>query len=540
MVLEKMLSSVRNADVFLSKKPWLAFIFFIILVVFLRWSSFYQSVISWDESLYLLVAKAWSNGNPPYTTVWDNKPPGIYAIFLTAISILGHSVLSIRILACFFVATTCFFLYKIGGLIEHNGKGIGLLAGGFYAVATLNNGGIAANTEIFYSMFVVAAFYLFFSKFLDVRELSSSYYLKLLLIGFLLGIGFEIKYVVLFDFLALFLILIAVFILRIESSTKYRSILQASSLISLGFVLPFIIVSLYFWLIGHFDDYVYANFTANKLRTVGLEFSITPLVQAIAYQVQTNKFFWLSIPSAAIYLFIAKPKSLREKWVISGFIVWFFVIILGICAVFRGYLYIHYFLQLSPALCFITAYVLIRLIFFNLGREAQSEFRQYLILAALLIILLDNAGIFGTFKTNVRYAYFTHIKGIKHWQDTPALIAEYLKPNVKPNDYIYVVDNAPIVYFLVDAKIPTRYAFPPFLLIRPDLPNITGVNSLEELERILQKQPTYIIKPRTFQDLAQVDDNKNFINRLNQALEQSYRRETSIQEFDLYRLGTKS
>lgn len=532
-----MLLSFHRVNLLLNKKPWLVFIFFALLVVFLRWSSFYQSVISWDESLYLLVAEAWTEGNPPYTAIWDNKPPGIFAIFAIAIAALGHTVLSIRILACLFVATTCFFLYRIGILIEHNGQGVGLLAGVFYAVATLNNGGIAANTEIFYATFVAIAFYLFFSNCLSLQELPSNYYLKLLLIGFLLGMGFEIKYVVLFDFLALSLILLLAFISQIKSKVKYRLVFQALSLLTLGFILPFIITSAYFWAIGRFDDYVYANFTANKLRTVNLEFSLTPLLQAIVYQIQINKFFWLAIPSAIIYLFIAKPKSLVERWILAGCIIWFLVVLLGICAVFRGYLYVHYFLQLSPALCFITAYLLIRLIFAGVGREEQFAFRQYLILGVLLIVLLDNGGIFTTLRTNARYAYFTHVKGIKHWSDTPALIGEYLKPKVKPDDYIYVVDNAPIVYFLVDAKIPTRFAFPPFLLLRPDLPNITGVDSSEELERILQKQPTYIVKPRIFQDLAEIDANKIFIDKLNGALEQSYRKETSVQEFDLYKLA---
>ncbi|MDX2244486.1 MAG: glycosyltransferase family 39 protein [Leptolyngbyaceae cyanobacterium bins.302] len=516
-------------------------------MVCLRWSSFYQSVISWDESLYLLVAKAWSQGNPPYTTIWDNKPPGIYAIFLIAIAGLGHAVLSIRLLACLFVATTCFFLYKIGRLIEPNGTGIGLLAGSFYAVLTLSNGGLAANTEIFYPTFVTIAVYLFFVHLVNVQVLTSRNDLILLIIiGFLFGIGFEIKYVVLFDFLAFCLILLLSSIQKSELNYNYRQTLQKVFFLALGFVLPFVIVSTYFWLNGHLSDYVYANFTANKLRTVNLTFSFAPLVQAIAYQIQTYKFFWLSIPSAIAYLLMVKTQSQQERWIISGSILWFFMILLGICVVFRGYLYVHYFLQLSACLSLITAYLLVRLIFSVAKTTEQFELRQYLILAALLVALLDSTVVFSTLRANARYAYFTHIKGVKHWQDTPAMIAEYLNSKVKADDYIYVVDNAPIVYFLTNAKIPTRYAFPSFLLLRPDLPNIISVNALAELDRILQKQPLYIIKPNNYteldqaQDLAQTEDNKNFIRKLNQALNENYQKETSIQEFDLYRLKPQS
>lgn len=535
-----MLTDIRRANSFLDKKSCPVFVFFVCLVVFLRWSSFYQSVISWDESLYLLVAQAWSEGNPPYTTVWDNKPPGIYVIFLFAISVLGHSVLSIRISACLFVTITCFFLYKIGCLIEQNGKGIGLLAGTFYAVLTLGNGGLAANTEVFYAPFVAIAAYLFFSINSNVEALPSKYHLKLFVIGLLLGIGFEIKQVVSFDFLAFSLILIFRLFLQARSNTKYRLTAFALSILCLGFILPFIFTSIYFWTTGHFDDYIYANFTANKLRTVNLVFSFTPLREAIVYQIKINKFFWLSIPSAAIYLFITKSKPLQERWLVFSLVVWFLVILIGICSVFRGYLYVHYFQQLSPPLCIVTAYVLIRLVFSSSEREQQAKLRQYLILGILLMALLSDTAMFATLKLNAKYTYFTHVKRIKNWNDTPAMIAEYLKPRVNSDDYIYVAEYVPIVYFLVDAKIPTRYAFPSFLLAKPDLPNITSVAPLEELDRILQKKPVYIIKPQSFGDSAQFQENKNFIDKLNQELNKNYQKETSINEFDLYKLSPKS
>jgi hypothetical protein len=71
---------------------WAIVIFFFILVVLLRFSSFFQSILSWDESLYLLVAEKLLDGYPLYKEIWDNKPPGIYFVFLLALILLGHSV----------------------------------------------------------------------------------------------------------------------------------------------------------------------------------------------------------------------------------------------------------------------------------------------------------------------------------------------------------------------------------------------------------------------------------------------------------------
>ena len=532
--------NIRKVYVLLNEKPWLILTLFTLLVILLRWSSFYQSVIDWDESLYILVAKAWSEGNPPYTTIWDNKPPGIYIIFLSALSLLGHSILSIRILACLFVAITCFFLYKTGSLIEHNGREIGLLSGSLYAIGTVSDGsnsGVASNTEIFFAPFVMIAFYLLFKNNFYFAEYLSKKHLNLFLIGLLLGIGFEIKYVVLFDFFALSLVLVFTFIRQSRLKIRYLLIFQSILLLFLGFVSPLIIVSLFFWLIGHFDNYIYAIFTANKLRTLDLEFSFLAPLKAIVGQIRIYPFFWFSILSVSIYLFIKKSISIREKWILSDFIVCFFTNLLGICIVFRGSFYHHYFLQLLPSLCLVTAYFLVILVPSSIKVE-KSRYRLYLILGVLLIFLTTTPYVFKALISNTKYVYFTHVKGIRYWNDTPALIAEYLKPKINPSDYIYVVDSIPVVYFLTDAKIPSRYAFPPFLLIQKDLPNITGVVPLEELNLILQKQPVYIIKRKIYTDISFVNDNKIFLNNLNQALDKSYHIETSINEFDLHRLNT--
>jgi len=61
-------------------KSWSILIFFIVLVCVLRISTFFQSVIDWDESVYLLMSKSILDGNLPYIQVWDHKPPDIIRV----------------------------------------------------------------------------------------------------------------------------------------------------------------------------------------------------------------------------------------------------------------------------------------------------------------------------------------------------------------------------------------------------------------------------------------------------------------------------
>ncbi len=539
--------NINKLNFLSNKKPWLVLVFFTLLVVVLRWSSFYRTVIDWDESLYLLVAKAWGDGNPPYTAVWDNKPPGIYLIFLAAITTLGHSVISIRILACIFIATTSFFLYKIGDLIEKNGNGIGLLAGLLYAIATLSNGGLAANTEIFFTTFVAIAIYIFFSNNFYNEEITDKKFATLFGIGLLLGIGFEIKYVVLFDFIALSLILISTLIFKVKSHKKYWLIVKTFSVLLLGFILPFIAFSLYFWAMGHFDEYFYANFTANKLRTIDIQFSFIEPFKAIYQKKRIDIVIWLSIPFLTIgYFLIVKRGNriistipIREQWLLSSLIFWLFSILMGIYIILRGTFYGHYFIQVLPILCFVVAYILINLLFGS--RESNRiTIKQYLLLGLLLAVLIGNRGTFKALEASAKYIYFRNIQGVEEWGDTAALIAKYLKNKVNSNDYIYIANQVPIVYFLTDTKIPTRYAFPPFLFIQSDLPNITGVEPHKELDRILQKRPIYIIKSKVYEDSNYVNSNKIFLNKLEQALSENYQFETAIDNLGLYRLKTRT
>ena len=84
----------------LKTNNWFVFFVFICITFFLRISSFFQSVINWDESLYLLMASSILDGHIPYSVVWDIKPPGIYVLFSLAQILFGHSISSIRIITC--------------------------------------------------------------------------------------------------------------------------------------------------------------------------------------------------------------------------------------------------------------------------------------------------------------------------------------------------------------------------------------------------------------------------------------------------------
>jgi hypothetical protein len=79
--------------------------------------------------------------------------------------------------------------------------------------------------------------------------------------------------------------------------------------------------------------------------------------------------------------------------------------------------------------------------------------------------------------------------------DTPRQIAADLRPALLPNDSIYVVGFQPLVYYLTQARIPTRFAFTG-LPNRGDYPGRDGcpwVPQDVEMQRILDQQPKFIV-----------------------------------------------
>lgn len=458
---------------------------FISLVIILRLSAFFQSVFDHDESLYLLVANSLLEGNAPYTNVWDNKPPGIYFVYALGLIIFGNNIISIRIITCLAVAITCFLLYRLGKIITKDSK-LGLIAGIFYAIFSLENGGLGGNTEIFFTPFVVLGFYLLFSLKNSPENPISKQKITLLIIGLTMGFALQIKQVVLFDFIAI-LIILSLRLFEERKNVKksiLQEILSCFAWLLLGFTIPTIVIIIGFSLTGNFQDYWYANFTANSKRIGNESFSLVTLGFALFIQLKVNFFLWFCLFLTPFYWLDANSKSRKE---LTYLLIWFVMSFLGVSA--PKTFFTHYFLQLLPSLSLISAYVIFQSIFTLQGLKKINK----IILLALILVMPIVTQIYPKLNTTIKYPFNRFVKGQKNWGDTPAMISDYLKNRIDDNDYIYVFDYQPIIYYLTRSKIPTKYPFTSFLL-KPNLAQVAGINPQEEFNAIMQKKPLYIVK----------------------------------------------
>lgn len=434
-------------------------------------------------------------GHAPYTAVWDNKPIGIYIIYCLALLIFGNSVTSLFIAGAIAIATTCYFLYLLGSKINDN-KNIGLLTGILYAIFTLGSGGIFTNTEIFFAPFAVSAFYLLFSGLINSNKPITKSLFKLFAIGLLMGIGFQIKQVVLFEFIAILLIL-GIYRYRQFSITNripLGEIIQNNAILICGFILPFLTTSLYFAVSGHFNDYVHANFSANLARVSGESLSLGNFATGFIIQFKSNLLLWASLALIPFYLIVSKDNNTLEKRNLTYLFIWLAMAFLGVCA--PKSFYVHYFLQLFPILCLLCSYLIAKTI-----QSEGIDIAKKLIILILIIAQPLFVNVYPAFKVGVQTAYQQTIKKVDNWGNNAATVAAYLQNKINKNDYIYVADYETVIYYYVPAKAPTKYVFFDFLLV-PKLISVAGVDAVQELDSIFRKQPKYVVrlKPQTIQE----------------------------------------
>ena len=518
-------------------KPWVVIALFASLVVALRLPTFFASVINWDESLYLLVADQWLQGHAPYTAVFDNKPPGIYVLFVLALKVFGRSVFAIRVLGCLFVTATCYLISRIGALASRNGWLAGLLAGAIYALLMIRNNGPASNTEVFFPAFSTAAWLLVLSRVASDEPLSRRDCRRMALAGFLLGLGFEIKYVVLFDAAAIAgIFMLAVRRRPAEERTPGR-VAGLLAAMGAGFLLPFLAVTAAFALAHRFPEYWLGNFTSNRARTVGLSFRWSVTALELWTQLRNEGFYWMALPLAAVALVRDKAATAKDRFLVAttaGYFLWLLACMVG---VFRSVLYGHYFLHLAGALAVLGADAAVRFALPEAPGGAPRVWRPSVAAVAAVLALAGVLTALAPVRHGASLVYRRLLRGRPNEEDRPGLIAQYLKSRMDPGDVLYVVDDQPVLYFLVPSQLPTRYAFPPYLVRRLDLPNITGVDPLLELRHILDRKPVYVVKRRSEHD-PDYDEAATgpFFEALRGALARDYELETTIREVDLFRL----
>jgi 4-amino-4-deoxy-L-arabinose transferase-like glycosyltransferase len=455
--------NIWHVTLFNGRQSTVILLLFCILAVILRFFSFFPSVIDHDESTYLEIARMLLSGRTLYVDMTDIKPPGIFLILAGFQAIFGYSIFVIRLLVSLWIALTAYIIYLTAGLLIKNYRAA-IASGIIYIlfISTWSFYGISITPEIFFNLFTVLALYV-----LHRFENPAKY----ILAGLIAGLGFIVKYLVIFDFAA-FILFFIFSEMRNEKSAIGNAILKGSYALT-GFLLPFGIANLWYYLNGHWDAFYNITYLAPSKYPAA--FDPRKMLRFIA------DFHLRFLPLLIFYYYALFQKGLKAKEIVTTrklVLLWSVLALLAV--LIAGKTFGHYMIQLMLPVSLVSG-----LIFhsnFEMPSQISRFFHRKAAWIGLLIVFL------GISAMKLEYVFK---------KDVPREVASYLESRLKPDDIIYAGNYHHIIYYLLKKESPTKYIHRSLLIVDKHI-RALNINVEEEFRKIKEKRPLYIIVKREY------------------------------------------
>lgn len=450
----------NKVGTYLSKIPgkgnfYLLF-FFIVVTVAMRLFSFWNSILDHDESTYMIIGRDILNGKELYTDVTDTKPPGIFLFYAGLEFLFGSSIFLKRLAFSLVVGATGFLIFRVSKKLFNNDK-VALASGLIYVIYTSvwNYHGRSPNTELLFNLCTISAL-LFFLK-----QAFRNYCLG----GLILGIGFIIKYLVLFDLFAFLLFFFLLDTIRSKKIFDGRRIVL-HMLAGITFLIPFGLVNLFFWLGDHFNDFFFITYELPG--NYGANPSLT------RYFVMLLDLTARFLPVSYIIFYVVfkkdKPLLVEYKWF---FVLWILSVLLAMYV--PGKEFSHYTIQLMLPLSLLAG------LFFH------PEFRTDRVTAKLYSKRTGWALFAVVFVTTQVVSFQKDVSET----DYPEEVAEYISDNMKKGDKVYVSNYEQIVYYLLGMESPTKFVHSNLLFT--DTHKSFNINAQQEITRIIKTKPRFVL-----------------------------------------------
>ncbi|MBX9886230.1 MAG: glycosyltransferase family 39 protein [Novosphingobium sp.] len=243
------------ARALLREAPVLLFITACSLLIRVWWMD--NPVVDHDEQFYSYVAKAMLGGQVPYVDIWDRKPLGLFLLYVAAHALLGPAPSSYLVMANLFACVGAWLAYRIAAALAD--RRTGWVAAVLYLLAMTVFGCRGAQSELLFAPLCMGMLYLAM-----VRPGALPAMLLAMLLG---GLAIQIKYTA-----APYCAVFALFVL-IEDYRRTGAVLPVlgrACLYALAGLAPTLAVAGWYAAIGHFDDYVFANFISIFQRKISV------------------------------------------------------------------------------------------------------------------------------------------------------------------------------------------------------------------------------------------------------------------------------
>lgn len=385
----------------------------LIVTLAVRVAALGNPVIGFDEQFYLLVGDRMLHGALPYVDIFDRKPIGLFLIYAAARLLGGEGFVEYKLVAALFVAATAFGIYWTA---RRHVAWFGAVFAAILYILWLNfMEGEGGQTPVFYNLFMIGAGALLLSAVPRPGGLIAKGTAALLLVG----LALQVKYSVVLEgvyFGCAFLLLA-----RRHGVSWGRTMLFAAAMVALA-LLPTALVALYFWSIGAWQPFVFANFVSVFGQTKG---SFVREIAGLAAIVA------LCLPLLIVALIgprtaATAPGALERRYLLG----WLAT------AIFSGLVYWrfdapHYALPILVPACALLATALAA------RRRVAIGLALVALLAGQIVLAISAAAKGGNREARA--------------------VAALAKPNGR---CIFVYNGYPALYMLTQSCLPSRWVFP--------------------------------------------------------------------------------
>jgi hypothetical protein len=428
---------------------WPIFFGLLAFALLVRWQTFGNPVLGFDEQFYLLVGDRMLGGAVPYVDIFDRKPIGLFLIYAAIRALGGDGFIAYKLVACGFAVLTALLIYRAARPISSTFAAC--VAACLYILWLNFTGGEGGQAQVFYNLPMLMAAMLTWRAARTGERIATLGGAAMLLVG----IAIQIKYTVIFE---------GVFFGTALLWVRYRSRRSLAALpgpallwISCA-LLPTGLAALVYWRMGALQPFLFANFFSLFARTPD------PFPAEMA---GLFKIFFILLPLLLFCALSPRSRDFAKTMGATFPLLWLGAAILGVL-LFGSFLAPQYGMPVLVPACIAAAP------FFAAYRHARIV--AGVTLAAALLI-----GQIGLARSEFQ----------KGGRAEALAVAQAAQPS---HGCIDVYDGYPALYMLTHSCLPTRWVFPGHLNTQgEDRANAIGVDPASEVRRILATRPEVIV-----------------------------------------------
>ena len=419
-------------------------LFYLIVTLALRMQTFGNPLLHIDEGFYLLVGDRMLHGAIAYVDIWDRKPVGLFLIYAAIRWLGGEGIIQYQCVAALSVAATAYLLYRLALRVSRRGPAV--FGGLAYVCWVAMFDGDGGQTPIFYNVFMVAAAGLAMTVATrDARGNVVRGGTAMLLVG----CAIQIKYNVIFEGAYFGLAM-----LWARRSNGAPAIVSTGLLWVVLALLPTALAFSAFAATGHGAAFDYANFVSIFERV------------ADSHARQFKRLF-IIIGIISPLLFVGYPAIRSRAKTGEALFVLGWLCAAALFFLLFGTYFPHYALPLLLPVAVVAA--------IGLDRIARPRAVAAAVLGVGAIASVTVSGV--------------NIRSKGDYVTAKRLTAEF---NPKDQACPFIFDGNPVLYFLSNSCLPSRFIFPSHLNAVIEAQAI-GVDQRLEIRRIMRNRPQLVM-----------------------------------------------